>query len=207
MKLHFLRGASRLLLLTLMATSLASCSVYFSKEWREVKPKFRKRYYIPEQSEKVADIRYEVFNAKTGKDLSSRFRKKETHFYKGKDELLLVRYIDFTDGKKGVFVQSIAFENQIFGLPLGTMVMGSVDLATQSWNRRNIDIPFVAYGMLLDFASWMPALAQVIEKSYISFIRPLEVPNYPEWLLNHLKITLNIQDGFQQTGQVLYYVR
>ncbi|MDG1252628.1 MAG: hypothetical protein P8N56_03005 [Schleiferiaceae bacterium] len=61
--------------------------------------------------------------------------------------------------------------------------------------------------MLLDFASWMPALAQVIEKSYISFIRPLEVPNYPEWLLNHLKITLNIQDGFQQTGQVLYYVR
>ncbi len=77
MKVHFLRGATRLLWLALLASSLASCSVYFAKDWREVKPKFRKRYYIPEQSDKVADIRYEVFNAKTGKDLSSRFRKKK----------------------------------------------------------------------------------------------------------------------------------
>lgn len=207
MKVHFLRGATRLLWLTLLASSLASCSVYFAKDWREVKPKIRKRYYIPEQSDKVADIRYEVFNAKTGKDLSSRFRKKETHFYKGNDELLLVRYIDYTDGKKGVYVQSIAFENRVFGLPLGGMVMGSVDLATQSWNRRDIEIPFLVWGLLVDFASWMPALSQVIDKSYISFIRPLEVPNYPEWLRNHLKITLNIQEGYQQTGQVLYYVR
>ncbi len=207
MKVHFLRGATRLLWLTLLASSLASCSVYFAKDWREVKPKVRKRYYIPEQSDKVADIRYEVFNAKTGKDLSSRFRKKETHFYKGNDELLLVRYIDYTDGKKGVYVQSIAFENRVFGLPLGGMVMGSVDLATQSWNRRDIEIPFLVWGLLVDFASWMPALSQVIDKSYISFIRPLEVPNYPEWLRNHLKITLNIQEGYQQTGQVLYYVR
>ena len=207
MKAHFLRGATRLLWLTLLASSLASCSVYFAKDWREVKPKVRKRYYIPEQSDKVADIRYEVFNAKTGKDLSSRFRKKETHFYKGNDELLLVRYIDYTDGKKGVYVQSIAFENRVFGLPLGGMVMGSVDLATQSWNRRDIEIPFLVWGLLVDFASWMPALSQVIDKSYISFIRPLEVPNYPEWLRNHLKITLNIQEGYQQTGQVLYYVR
>ena len=207
MKVHFLRGATRLLWLTLLASSLASCSVYFAKDWREVKPKVRKRYYIPEQSDKVADIRYEVFNAKTGKDLSSRFRKKETHFYKGNDELLLVRYIDYTDGKKGVYVQSIAFENRVFGLPLGGMVMGSVDLATQSWNRRDIEIPFLVWGLLVDFASWMPALSQVIDKSYISFIRPLEVPNYPEWLRNHLKITLNIQEGYQQTGQVQYYVR
>ena len=207
MKVHFLRGATRLLWLTLLASSLASCSVYFAKDWREVKPKFRKRYYIPEQSDKVADIRYEVFNAKTGKDLSSRFRKKETHFYRGNDELLLVRYIDYTDGKKGVYVQSIAFENRVFGLPLAGMAMGSVDLATQSWNRRDIEIPFFVWGLLVDFASWMPALSQVIDKSYISFIRPLEVPNYPEWLRNHLKITLEIQDGFQQTGQVLYYVR
>jgi hypothetical protein len=207
MKVHFLRGATRLLWLTLLASSLASCSVYFAKDWREVKPKVRKRYYIPEQSDKVADIRYEVFNAKTGKDLSSRFRKKETHFYKGNDELLLVRYIDYTDGKKGVYVQSIAFENRVFGLPLGGMVMGSVDLATQSWNRRDIEIPFLVWGLLVDFASWMPALSQVIDKSYISFIRPLEVPNYPEWLRNHLKITLNIQEGYEQTGQVLYYVR
>ncbi len=147
------------------------------------------------------------FHAKTGQDLSSRFRKKETHFYKGNDELLLVRYIDYTDGKKGVFVQSIAFENRVFGLPLGGMAMGGMDLATQSWNRRDIEIPFFVWGLLVDFASWMPALSQVIDKSYISFIRPLEVPNYPEWLRNHLKITLNIQDGFQQTGQVLYYVR
>jgi hypothetical protein len=207
MKVHFLRGATRLLWLTLLASSLASCSVYFAKDWREVKPKVRKRYYIPEQSDKVADIRYEVFNAKTGKDLSSRFRKKETHFYKGNDELLLVRYIDYTDGKKGVYVQSIAFENRVFGLPLGGMVMGSIDLATQSWNRRDIEIPFLVWGLLVDFASWMPALSQVIDKSYISFIRPLEVPNYPEWLRNHLKITLNIQEGYEQTGQVLYYVR
>ncbi|MDP5067382.1 MAG: retrotransposon gag domain-containing protein, partial [Schleiferiaceae bacterium] len=70
MKVHFLRGATRLLWLTLLASSLASCSVYFAKDWREVKPKFRKRYYIPEQSDKVADIRYEVFHAKTGQDLS-----------------------------------------------------------------------------------------------------------------------------------------
>jgi hypothetical protein len=117
------------------------------------------------------------------------------------------RYIDYTDGKKGVYVQSIAFENRVFGLPLGGMVMGSVDLATQSWNRRDIEIPFLVWGLLVDFASWMPALSQVIDKSYISFIRPLEVPNYPEWLRNHLKITLNIQEGYQQTGQVLYYVR
>jgi len=207
MKVLFFRNASRLFMLTLLATMLASCSVYFSKEWREVKPKFRKRYYLPEQSDKVSEIRYEVFNAKTGKDMSSRFRAKETHYFKGNQELLLVRYIDFKDSTKGIFVQSISFENQIFGLPLGTMAMGSVDIATQSWNRRNIDIPFVTYGLILDFASWMPALAQVIDKSYISFIRPLEVPNYPEWLRDHLKITLNIQEGFEQTGQVLYYVR
>ncbi len=57
--------------------------------------------------------------------------------------------------------------------------MGSMDLATQSWNRRDIEIPFFVWGLLVDFASWMPALSQVIDKSYISFIRPLEVPNYP----------------------------
>lgn len=207
MKVLFLHYTLRLILLTLLASSMASCSVYFSKEWREVKPKFRKRYYLPEQSDKVASIRYEVFSAKTGKDMSSRFREKETHYFKGNQELLLVRYIDFTDSTKGIFVQSIAFENQVFGLPLGSMVLGSVDLATQSWNRRDIDIPFVTYGLILDFASWMPALAQVIDKSYISFIRPLEIPNYPEWLRKHLQITLHIQEGFEQTGQVLYYVR
>jgi hypothetical protein len=207
MNVHFLRTTSRVLFTALVMSSFASCSVYFSKEWREVKPKIRKRYYIPENSDKVSAIRYEVFHAKTGKDMSTRFRARQTHFYRGNDELLLVRYIDYTDGKKGVFVQSIAFENQVFGLPLGTMAMGSIDLATKSWNRRNIDIPFVAYGMLLDFVSWMPALAQVIGKSYISFIRPLEVPNYPTWLRNHLQITLKVEDGFQQTGQVYYYVR
>ena len=94
MNVHFLRATSRVLFTALVMSSFASCSVYFSKEWREVKPKIRKRYYIPENSDKVSAIRYEVFHAKTGKDMSTRFRARQTHFYRGNDELLLVRYID-----------------------------------------------------------------------------------------------------------------
>jgi hypothetical protein len=41
----------------------------------------------------------------------------------------------------------------------------------------------------------------------IDSMLPLDISSYPLWLRDYLKINLEIKDGFQQTGSVLYYVR
>ncbi len=119
--------------------------------------------------------------------------------------LILVRYITFKDQTKCVLAYQINFERLVFGVPSLTALGGAIDLATL--NRRNDEVSFTLIGLGLDFISWFPLLAGNKGPTYIDSMLPLDVSSYPLWLRDYLKINLEIKDGFQQTGSVLYYVR
>ncbi len=184
----------------------SSCSAYFYDRWTTVEFKNRPEYYLPEKSDKVDTITYEIFDALKGTKLPQNVRITDQHTFKGdRRSLILVRYITFKDQTKCVLAYQINFERLVFGVPSLTALGGAIDLATL--NRRNDEVSFTLIGLGLDFISWFPLLAGNKGPTYIDSMLPLDVSSYPLWLRDYLKINLEIKDGFQQTGSVLYYVR
>jgi hypothetical protein len=184
----------------------SSCSAYFYDRWTTVQFKNRPEYYLPEKSVKVDTITYEIFDAFKGIKLPENVRIADQHTFKGdRRSLILVRYITFKDQTKCVLAYRINFERFVFGVPSLTALGGAIDLATL--NRRNDEISFTPIGLGLDFISWLPLLAGNKGPTLIDSMLPLDISSYPLWLRDYLKIHLEIKDGFQQTGSVLYYVR
>lgn len=184
----------------------SSCSAYFYDRWTTVEFKNRPEYYLPEKSDKVDTIIYEIFDALKGIQLPQNLRIADQHTFMGdRRSLILVRYITFKDQTKCVLAYQINFERLVFGVPSLTALGGAIDLATL--NRRNDEVSFTLIGLGLDFISWFPLLAGNKGPTYIDSMLPLDVSSYPLWLRDYLKINLEIKDGFQQTGSVLYYVR
>ena len=172
MKVHFLRGAHSPALAHPSGFFVGVLLGLFCEGLARSQAQIQKALLHPGAIDKVADIRYEVFNAKTGKDLSSRFRKKETHFYRGNDELCWFATSTTPMGKKASMcnpsplkIEYLVFHSQewpwevsIWPRKVGTV--GTLKFRSSSG------------ACWLDFASWMPALSQVIDKSYISSFAP-----------------------------------